>query len=659
MVTLPRQVSHPRAAGYGARLGDLYVRLGASVDFPVRLVTDDSLAERQESGVQSVNTYENLMKLGFVFSRFDLSGGEGLDVFPRPSQAERTELDALRFWDSSGIAIDRAVDGNPPGLRVARGFESKIAGTALGDITASSTQIIVADGTDIEVYDGWADTSATVIAVAVDIDAIAASPDGDIAAVDSAGSVWVSLHGAAVSEELDGAVDDPAVGVWYAKGRFLATTQPTAGGAELVEIVVGGANIVVDTARDDFLSVIDSGMAIVAANRDGTLRTYVPQTDTAGAAPVLTQRAQTPMPPGETPYGLGWNAGVLVIKTAEIVGSDTTTRIYQAEVLDARFDYLVGNQQLRRTWSGTSETIGYLDGTARTRDEIFWTIRESATTTSMWRMDVVSGGISRYNDVVTASEVPIGLIFVDDSLGLVVDDEVHWQSTLYDTEGWLITSKINFGLHTAINWVAAILDARDLEASGSQVELYYSLDPDAIKDKDDASWRLIWNYTTDAQMGNEISILGATSNEAVLQVRIYSSSTGTDSPLVTRFAIRALPKHRDWIIDLPVNVSDMITARGRKPAYRNGWGDKVREELLKMQGDQIELSVFKPPLLMRGIIDAIGEPFTYISKRGSAGRVCTVRFRGLRLGIGSSMGAAGMGVSPMGIGTMGINQLGE
>lgn len=661
MVHLRGRIDNPRAAGYGALIGDLYVRLGASPTTPIQMVTDDSLADRQESGVRSVNTYENLMKLGFVFSRFDLSGGEGLDIFPRPSQAERTELDALRFWDSSGLTMHRELNGVPPGIGLAREFGIKDTITAPADLAATSTQIIVTDADDVLIYDGWADSSPTTLTpdVGVSIIHIAASPGGDIAAIDETGSVWISQDGAAFTEELTPVGPNGlAEIVWYAKGRFICDTHPPAGGSQLIEIVVGEANLIIDESRDHYLAVVDAGMAIVTACSDGTLRTFVPQSDTAGVAPVLTQRAQTPLPPGETPYSLGWNAGVLLIKTAEVVGSTVTCRLYRGEVLDARFDFLI-SLSLQRTWEGTSEEVDHIGSMVATRDEIFWTVQESATTTTMWRMDLVSGGISRYNEILTASEHPHGLIFVDDALGLFADNDLIYQTDDFTASGWLITPKINFGLHTAINWVATTIDIRDLGPPGVSVEMYYSLNPDAIKDKDNSSWILIRNFTTMAQIGNEISILNATANDVALQIRLYASSTASESPLVTRFAIRGLPKHRDWVIDLPVNVSDMITARGRRPVYRHGWGDKIREELMKMQGEQIELSVFKPPLLMRGIIDAIGEPFTYISKRGSAGRVCTVRFRGSRLSIGASTGAAGMGISPMGIGTMGIQQLGD
>ena len=43
-------VKFPRAEGYGARIGDLWVRLAAGPNRPMRYFTKDSLAERQSSG---------------------------------------------------------------------------------------------------------------------------------------------------------------------------------------------------------------------------------------------------------------------------------------------------------------------------------------------------------------------------------------------------------------------------------------------------------------------------------------------------------------------------------------------------------------------------------------------------------------------------------
>ena len=96
-------------------------------------------------------------------------------------------------------------------------------------------------------------------------------------------------------------------------------------------------------------------------------------------------------------------------------------------------------------------------------------------------------------------------------------------------------------------------------------------------------------------------------------------------------AIRGLPKHRDWIVEVPINISDHIEVLGRQSVRIPHWGDLIHAALLDLQGVHLQLEVFDPPMLFRGVVSNILEPTTWISPRGSTGFRCTLEFRGNRI----------------------------
>jgi hypothetical protein len=141
---------------------------------------------------------------------------------------------------------------------------------------------------------------------------------------------------------------------------------------------------------------------------------------------------------------------------------------------------------------------------------------------------------------------------------------------------------------------------------------------------------------------------------------MYDNNVKAGTPEILRFGLRGLPKHRDWIVELPINVSDQIEVPGRLPYRIDGWGDIIHSGLLDMQGNHLQLEVLDPPLSFSGIIDNIVEPVEYIGERGSAGRVCLVQFRGTRVTSGETnpTGDAGVGLGLVGVSTLGIGQTG-
>lgn len=670
-------VTRPRAQGYGARLGSKYLRLAPTTESPVNIYTRDSLAPRQD---QQGSAGQNVLQLGYAFSRANLTGGEGLDWWPRVVGESASELDPIRFWDSANLDIRRPRSGEPYEVKLVRDLATFwTPGSSPVDIGSSRDAVYVAEDTDVHRFDDWGDSTAddtdtlgaaalSMIDVGLDDTVIAVNADGDIYIKPTTSDSYVLAYEAGVT-------GDPVTCAWWVKGRIIAArhdaTTNTAEDSELCEISPGISGtsaaptasatvVVIDTFAGVLNDVIDAGHALICAFDDGSMRSYVPQTDTAGGAPSLTIRARTQVPVGENPYKLGWNAGAVLVLTHQKTGSNATVRLYQTEVLDARFEFVVGPLRLLRVWEDTVETApNYTKNVVSSRDEMFFLIGEGANDYSIWRYDLVTEGLFRHHKAERASGT--GLVLFDERLGFCDGADVVLQSdTAYVTDGYLITPNITFGLNTPINWTAFVLEATGLDQPGSKIDYYRSEDPASILSPDAAGWVLTESYTDPAQSGVERPIVNTTSNQLALMVRMYASSDASATPDVTRFAVRGLPKHRDWVVDLPVNVSDYVTAPNRYPMRVPGHGDTEHRTLIGLQGASTTLEVFDPPITLRGIVENILEPTSYVTDRGSQSKMCMIRFLGSLLTTEESysvQGNAGLGIAPLGIATLGVGEI--
>ncbi|RLB63351.1 MAG: hypothetical protein DRH08_11200, partial [Deltaproteobacteria bacterium] len=426
----------------------------------------------------------------------------------------------------------------------------------------------------------------------------------------------------------------------------------------------------VNTASSPYWSVVESGPAVVAACGDGTVRTFTPDTSQGGTYE-LEAKGRTTMPEGETPILLGSNAGVLLILTTsdtEETFNDGGTleplqvlRLYQAEVLDARFDFIVGQLQLRRTWvASTHEGLETRNMTS-TRDEIFFYVRElidGDLSEGLWRMDVVTNGLSRMfttpgrnlNGLIVFDSLAGGIDF--DSGKVIVTDRDHYQDT-----GWMVFPNITFGVNTPITWMASIVEAQGLAHSGAQVELWRSSDPEALLDWQDDSWILVQRLSSPGGTNIEIPMLGVRSRTLALQLRLFSHTSGLGSPQVTRTAMRGIPAHRDTVMVVPIDVSDTVSVPGRAPLKVPGMGYTTHSKVLSLVGDNIQAILLDPPMLFEGVVNNVSEPVTFLSDRGSVTTYVMVEMRGqMSVTTIPATGDAGSGVGLLGVATLGIGQ---
>ena len=126
---------------------------------------------------------------------------------------------------------------------------------------------------------------------------------------------------------------------------------------------------------------------------------------------------------------------------------------------------------------------------------------------------------------------------------------------------------------------------------------------------------------------------------------------------MTRIALRGIPAHRDLIMMVPFNVSDEVSAPGRRPTRIPGLGYSLHENVLNLVGSSVEAIVIDPPMGFRGVVNNVSEPIEYLSDRGSVTRYVMVEFRGQRLvQTVPPTGDSGMGLGLMGIDIIGIGQ---
>jgi len=672
------EVKHPKAEGYNIRVGAVWYRTVASPQTPITIGTRDSLAERQD---RSGSIYQNVLDIGYAWGRTDLSGGEGLDWDPRELALEQDQaaLDTIRYWDSEGINTRRPErEGEPYTLQLARTFEDWGGSTTNPkDMSVSNQFIYIADGITVTRYTGWDDLTGVAMTglPGTEINAISAAPNDAVMVTLVDGDVWIKPAEDTIFEvayDVSVGNKDPADGVWYLQGRFIISIFRPPDQGQLAEMLWNGtdwtdAPIVIDTADGPFWSVVESGPAIVAACDDGTIRTYTPDNATGGTFN-LVPKARTTAPEGETPILLGSNAGVLLIMTtADIDQADReTVRLYQAEVLDARFDFVVGQLQLKRAWNGVEHEGLVTRNMTNTRDEIFWFVKEEVNksgtyTEALWRFDVVTGGLTRvlYDDPAVNLN---GLSIFDNTVGAIDFNGPGIRISdpdLHQAFGYMVFPNITFGLNTPITWIATVVEAQDLVNQGAQVELWRSSDPQAILDWEDPSWVLVQRLSSQGASNLEVPMQNLSSRTLALQLRMFATEGATISPKVSRIAIRGIPAHRDFIMMVPFNISDYVSVPGRSPTRIPGLGNELHEQVLALVGKNVEAIVLDPFVRFQGVVNNISEPITYLANRGSVTKHVMVEFRGSRLPATATQpptGDDGMGLGLMGIATIGLGQ---
>lgn len=670
---LPRgNYARPRGLGYGARIGDIWVRLTPSPETPIRPYTRDSLATRQAA---TSNPYENVLEIGYAFVRHDLSGGAGLDFFPRRDTLSVQDVDAIRFFDSQNVDVTYQ-DDDLTAIRLAHGYSAwYTAGSPILAITASDTKLYIAVGDTVSQFNDDADSSPDAsqqLVAAQNIVVLDASPgdnavallaNGDLYYKPRATNVW-TLVPEPVAGDFDGLIN-----VFMVKDRIIGVLQdPTDTAAATVLIEIGlvltgspgspgitATKTEIDSFFSDVAFVIDAGIAVLAGTDDGYVRSYVPQTDTAGSPPVLTIRGKSPMPRGERPIGLGHNLGQLVVLT---YNQSAQLAAYAGQMLDERFDYIIGDLQLLDRW--TVDSIQTQAQVIATRSTLEWLVTEADMSTYVWTYDLATKGYHRRALASTAAGDE--LVYWREKPVFRQGANVVRRLNTYQVRGWLILPNVTFGLDTPINWLTSTIKALGIqEGQGAQVELWISNDPDAILDESHSTWNLIARISNAANAEIETNLKGRVSNTLAVKVVLYSTNSNANTPRVQRVGLRGIPLHRDWLLELPVSISDDIEVPHRRPYRIEGYGNRILTELHRLSGQHVEVKLLDPPVIIRGVMNAEVASIETIADRGGVGRTCVVQVIGVRLEEATSAGVTGnelVGMDTPGISIVGVGQSG-
>jgi len=118
------------------------------------------------------------------------------------------------------------------------------------------------------------------------------------------------------------------------------------------------------------------------------------------------------------------------------------------------------------------------------------------------------------------------------------------------------------------------------------------------------------------------------------------------------FAVRGYQLVNDIIVEMPVNISDQIERPYRKRIKVNGQGELVYQALRNKEGQNVQLEIYRPDTLLRGIIENVSSPIEEISTRGSVTVYCLVKFRGSKV-VQVSTSGEGLGIALLGVGRLG------
>lgn len=634
MANLPTlsEVQYPKRAGYEAALGDLLVRLARAPDRPLSIMSADKEVER----IQTEQTSEDFLpEIGRVYSRNNFTGGAGLDF---AYKAENTALDRTRYWDSKGIDIAIAPPGELEAVSLLVDTESLWTSTA-----SNLYMAVLANGTLLyaetsSVYSIASPGGASPSRSSEDphtgtqsVEGLATLGDEAFAACGtdgigkrSSGGTWSNMASAT-----------NCFGIWGVKSRLIADSG--AGIIQTIDTSTGApTTLITMDSGDGVTDVVDAGSSILIATSNGTVYSL---TDEAGT---LTLQSQTRVTSVDVVTCMAFAAGVVILGTTE----GSIGRIWQAGIGTADNAYTITNLQMLRE-------LGYSPTAAvATRDRIYVAARDSSTETVLWRYQLATSSISRdlVFDASTAGD-PVDVVRVGAKLYCTVAaNDVFREDTALISQGWLITAMADFYSPSEKAWIGLKVQADNLTAN-SDLELLVSNDPDGLLDKDHVSWLYIGRLSSTDQVSEELNMSNIYGRYAAVQLRLNSGDLAT-SPRVTSVALRSYDDSDDLVVRLPVNVSDWIERRHRRPHRVNGWGRRIFNALLGMDGTDITLQLYRPDLTIQGVVSSVQFPVISNSDRGSTTTYSLVEVRGKWIPAGTA--AAGSGSGTLGVGLAGV-----
>ena len=654
----PSNTAQPQAQGFEANLDDLFLRFAVGPGRQMQINT----APLQAQAIQTSETPEDFQQeFGQIYSRTNFSGGEGLD---KAHRREGTPTDFSRFWDSKGIDVFHGDEDTGYNAHLLYDVEQKtLTLTDTNNYIAQTTNGYLYITDDNDVYqstdngDTWSVMSSTGITYKIHgitsfgDDLFLVSGDGgtnkELFYYDQSADTWTN-------ESLGSSFTGYFTGIWFSKGTLFVS-----GKSDTAEYLWESSPFTKNFSGDfqttnaltqtepthEFTDVVDAGAVVLAGNTDGNI--YSLKLDGGS----WSLKGQTKLSFEEI-HSLAATEGLVFIGTR---GSQSQTgRFYSAEVTVADNLYVLANRQLIKQWDNGIDLTPH--SMFVTRDSVYMGIHESATTTYLWRYFLPTAGIARDIGVTHASNttslvkgitqsgttVP-KFVFVSSGQG------VYKELDTYISTGYIVTALADFYTSEKKQWVGAKLNTNGVSAG--TVELATSTIPTDIDNIDSPTWE---NQITIASgVGGDEEVLELVNGRWITAKLTITTSDTSQSPELLSFAIRGFQLVNDLVVDMPINISDQIERPFRKALRINGQGELIYQALRNKEGKSVQLEIYRPDTLLRGIIENVSSPIEEISPRGSVTQYCLVRFRGSKV-IATSSSGQGLGIQLLGVNNLGL-----
>ena len=614
-LTTQAEVSNPKRKGYDFRIDNQLYRAA---------ITNNQQMTIQSSDVAdaSVNVRQNpedfTSNLGRVFSRNNFSGGSNLDTAHR---RDGTEKDVIRFWDSQGIDVFGKDLGESYNIQLLNTTDNKRSLSSSDNdnyMAVVGTTIYVSD--DATLYkstDGGQtfSTQSTGLTAGYHIKGLAAHGDllYIVANNGSAGEIETLTSGGTSTQKSTAQVFD---GIWSVKGLFLVSAGT--GLYQYDGATTVSSAVVTLPSGQTWTDVADIGAVVLATATDGRIYSLK---DVSGT---FTPKGQTEIT-NEIPTCVAESNGIIFYGTKEDqTGSKKIGRLYRANLRVADDLYVLGDNQLIKEWDADG-----IDNSPKeiynTRDSIYVGIKESGSTSFLWRYYLPTAGIARYYKA-AAGGIIESINKVDENFIFTVGGSgVYLQSGNFEETGFLITPPADFFTAESKQFVGAEIETEEL-ASGESVDVFISNKFESINDSSDSTWQL------------ELSQQSGTGGEEVqlqrvaryVTAKIELNGNGTSTPKFKSIQIRALARPELVVVQIPVNISDRVERPYRKPIRVKNLGETIYQSLKQKEGDAVTLELFDPAEIIRGVVEKISYPILDNPNIGSVTQYAILTVRGTR-----------------------------
>ena len=634
----PSNTSEPQAQGFEANLDDLFLRFAVGPGRQMQINT----APLQAQAIQTSETPEDFQQeFGQIYSRTDFSGGSGLD---KAHKRNASEMDFSRFWDSNGIDVFS-------GKAVGQEYKVSLLNSTEEVTTSSETNLYAQqlDGTIFYADGAVLKKITTPLTGSTSTDGTP-SAGNDITGLAIMGNqLFIVANGVVYQRTGAGTYgsynsDNTYSRLWAAKGRLIASD--TSGVLYEIEPSSGtaGADNTIHSLRNgrSWTDVCDAGAVVLATADDGYIYSLADESSN------LTLKGQTFIE-GEIPNAIDAAQGLIFYGTYENTASGKIGRLYRAEITNANSLYVLVNAQLIKQWGDGTTTLDQAPySIISTRDSIYTGIKDTASKTNLWRYYLPTGGIARDLEFAEGGIVKGLTVFSDKLFATVSGGGIYRETSNFVSSGYIITALGDFFTSEKKQWVGAKLNTQSV-SSGS-VKLSTSTIAADISNPSATTWAEQVNINSGT--GGEEEVMTLVSGRWIAGKIDITTDDQTQSPGLLSFAIRGFQLVNDLVVDIPVNISDQIERPFRKRIKVNGQGELVYQALRNKEGKNVQLEIYRPDTLLRGIIENVSSPIEEISPRGSVTTYCLVRFRGSKV-IQISTAGEGLGIALLGTGRLG------